>query len=246
MSLRLRLLPLVASAIPALAWADPRIAYVDEVRSFGGVDPGRARALVEAALARADLAAGFGDAPPCGGTAEVACLAERGRRAGAVIALRVTVAEVAGELVLGAMVVDLARRDTRREIIEGLDPVRPDDRFVALLRVAEPAARRRPRYAAWTFAVGAGALAVSGALVTGRALSLRSDFFTNHVAPNGDVFGISPRDARAAEDRARAWSLAGGLLLAGAGVAGVTATVLFVAGRDSEVRPAGIAIGGSL
>lgn len=222
------------------ALAGPSVAYVDEVAVFGGVDESRVRALVVATAARRGLSAQFA-APaklPCGDDSR--CLLERAQAIGARVGLRFTMVEVADGLVAAALIVDVDRHDTRRELLEGIDLVQPDPRLVAAL--PEGANTRRPRrLAAWSLAVGAGALAIGGAAAVWHSRELRDDFFSKHIAENGDVIGISPRDARASEQRAQRWSLAGGVLLVGAAAAGLGATMLFVTERGG-----GIAIGGTL
>lgn len=101
------------------------------------------------------------------------------------------------------------------------------------------------RVAAWSAAAVGVGLATAGVWSLVEARTRQNDFRTEHLDANGHVVGISPAAARQAETRARAWSIAGGLMLAGAGIAGVTATVLFVSDGD-QVRPGGLAISGSL
>lgn len=220
------------------AAAGPRLAYIDEVAVFGGAEEPRVRAFVDATVTRGGLRAQFAGTMkiPCGN--DPACLMDRTRAAGAVVGLRVTVAEIAGGFVAAVLIVDVDHRDTRREIVEGIDLARPDDRLVGALRVHADT-QRRPRYAAWSLAVGAGVLAIGGSVATWRARDLRSEFFANHVAPNGDVIGISPMEARAAEQRAQRWSLAGGILLVVAAASGLGATVLFVTEGGVGVAVAG-------
>lgn len=224
----------------ATATAAPRVGYVDEIAVFGGVEESHVRTLVEATMTRSGLRARFAEAAtqPCGNDSR--CLMDRTHAVGAAVGLRFTVAEVAGSLVAAVWIVDVEHRDTRRELLEGIDLVRPDARLLDALGVRDDAGRR-PRYAAWTLAVGAGALAIGGAVAMWQARDLRSEFFADHVAANGDVIGISPTDARAVEQRARRWSLAGGILLIGAAASGVGATVLFMTDRGG-----GVAVTGSL
>jgi hypothetical protein len=66
------------------------------------------------------------------------------------------------------------------------------------------------------------------------------EFFADHVDPAGNVHGISPSAAADHETTTRRWQLIGGLLLSGAGAAGITATVLFL--TDDE-RPSAVGVG---
>jgi hypothetical protein len=233
---------LVASAAPALA--EDRAAYVDEVVVAGGPGAGEARDRIAGAVRQAGLQVRFAAASvtPCG--EDPACLAVRGRAAGAVVALRVTIAEVAGEVIAAVLIVDVRRGTAERRLAQGVELADLDGGIAAALARHARAAPRR-RVAAWSLTGAAVLLAAGGAAATWRAHDLRDRFFADHVDANGDVFGISPAAARAAEVRARRWSLAGGLLLAGAASTGVAATVLFVRGGDGgEVRPAGLAVAG--
>ena len=101
------------------------------------------------------------------------------------------------------------------------------------------------RVAAWSSAAVGVGLATAGVWSLVEARARQNDFQTQHLDADGHVVGISPAAARQAESRARAWSIAGGLMMAGAGIAGITATVLFVSDGD-QVRPGGIAVSGSL
>jgi hypothetical protein len=229
---------------PAAAAAD-RVGYVDEIVVFGGPDAAAARDLVDSALQQAGLRARFAgaDTSPCG--EDVACLAARARAIGAPIALRVTVAEVAGEFVASVLIVNVGRHSTERHVEQGGELSALDAGLAAALAHASPEPAPRRRAVAWTLAGTAAALLVGGALATWKAHDLRDEFFAQHVDANGDIVGISPSDARAAERRARGWSIVGGLLLAGAAGTGIAATVLFVRDREGEPRPAGLAIGGT-
>ena len=124
--------------------AGTRAVYIDEVAVFGGADAARARALVAATVTRGGVRAQFAElaTEPCGN--DPACLMTRTRSAGAVIGLRFTVAEIAGTFVVGVLIVDLERRDTRREILEGIDLTRTDNRLVGALQL-RPDGQRPPR-----------------------------------------------------------------------------------------------------
>lgn len=110
--------------------------------------------------------------------------------------------------------------------------------------MARPAGKTR-RVAAWTLGATAAALALGGTYALLDARAQERAFLASHVDGGGNIIGISPADARAAEERARLWSLVGGVLLAGAGVSGVGATILFVTDSRAEPQPAGITIGGT-
>lgn len=227
--------------------AEDRGAFVDEVEVFGGIDRDAARDLVVAALARVGLRAHFADpgAPPCGD--QPACLADRAQTGGFAVAVRVTIAAVADEVVAAVLVVRAGRVPAHRQVAQAVSLDALDEELGAALAAAPgvvPEPERPRRRAAWVALGGAVLLGSGGALALWKAYDLRAEFLSNHVDDNGDVVGISPAGARAAEDRAQRWALAGDLLLAGAAAAGITATVLFVRGGDGEVRPAGIAVGG--
>lgn len=237
---RIGLAAIAVAAASATASADPPVAYVEIVVS-GGPDAMQGRQLADSLLRRAGLRATFADSGtvPCGDDA--ACLADRARSSGAVIAVRLTIADVAGRTVVSMVATD-AGHTIRREIAQDVDASRPDDRLAALLRDLVPTPRSRRRTVAWSLVGVTGALVIGGLAATWYAHDLRGDFFAEHVASNGDVFGISPAGARAEEARARRWSILGGVTLAGAAITGTTAVVLFVRGPSGESRPAGVAL----
>jgi hypothetical protein len=235
----------VLFATVAPARADEGTGYVDEIAAFGGVDIDLARELVVGALSRAGLRARFAAATvaPCGD--QPACLAERGRAAGARVAIRLTVAEVGDDVVASILIVQTRRGEAARHLEQGFELGGLEDRLAALLGSGPARRAPRRRIAAWSLVGATVLVGVAGAAATWMARDLRDDFFTDHVDANGDVVGLSPAAARAAEARARGWALAGGLLIAGAGATGLAATVLFVdGGGGGEARPAGVAVTG--
>jgi hypothetical protein len=214
---------------PALA-ASP--AYVDEVATHGRVAPAEAAAFVARVLRAAGLEplvapdARHGDAAPCG--RDAACLAGRGRRAGARLALRATVLELAGEISVSLYVVDTRTGSASEHARQGVDLRGVDDALAADLRGRFGAERgRRRRVAAWTFAGTAAALGTGGVLALLHARSIEDAFLADHVNAGGDVVGISPADAMAEERRARAWTLGGGLLIGGAVLSAAASAWLF-------------------
>lgn len=222
------------------AHAESSVAYVDEVAVVGGPDARRGREFVTSVIQRAGFRARFADAAemPCGD--DTACLANRARREGAQVALRFTIVEVGGRIAVAMLAVDPGR--TRREVAEDVDLSRPDDVLAAALGALAPEQRKPRRVAAWSLLAGSVALAAAGGLATWHAHALEARFFADHVDENGDVYGISPADARNAESHARRWSLVGGLGIAAAAVTGVGAGILFVRGDRGESRPAGVTV----
>jgi hypothetical protein len=231
----------VVLAAAGTATAGPAVAYVDEVIAAGGVDHARARTFAAASVRRGGLEPRFAepDTAPCGD--DGACLAERARIHGAAVALRLTIVEVGARVVV-SLLAGSARGDVRREVVPAAELERADDRIASALRELGPPPDRRSRAGALLLAGTAAALAIGGGAATWYAHDLQARFYADHVAPNGDVFGISPVDARAEERRARRWSLAGGLALGGAALAGTGAALLFVRGAGGEPRPAGLAV----
>ena len=234
-------LVVVVSATAVAAEPARQTAYVDEVVVAGGPDLVHGRAHARALLTRAGLRPQFADAEstPCGD--DGGCLAQRARAWSATIAVRLTIAEVGDQIMISMLVVD-PQGVVRREVVQQDGLASPDPRLTATLRELVPVPRARRSLAPWALVAASAGIALAGGVATWYAHDLRAEFFEQHVAPNGDVFGISPTDARAAERHARRWSVVGGVLLAGAALTGVTATVLFVRGAGEEVRPAGLAV----
>jgi hypothetical protein len=95
------------------------------------------------------------------------------------------------------------------------------------------------RVVAWATAGAAVLLAAGGAWALATSASRKDTFFAEHVNENGEIYGISPADAADHEATTRRWDLLGGLLLAGAGAAGITATVVFLSdGKHAEPEAA--------
>jgi hypothetical protein len=231
---------LALTAAPKLAAAEPPIAYVDEIVIAGGPEVDRAREFAAALVQRAGLRARFSESgnDPCGD--DPACLALRARRARAAVALRLAIADVGGRVTVALLAVDGAH--VRREIADDVDLGRADDGLAAAVRELLPAPRFvHRRLAAWSLLVTSAALAIGGGGAVWHAHDLKQQFFAAHVAANGDVYGISPAEARVEEARARRWSLLGGIALAGAGIAGVSATVMFIHEPDRS-RPVGLSV----
>lgn len=231
---------LVLAAAPNVAAAEPPIAYIDEIVVAGGPEPTRAREFAVALVERAGLRPRFAEpgTEPCGD--DPACLALRARREHAVVALRLAIADVAGQVTVALLAVDGAH--VRREIADDVDLGRANDGLAAAVRELLPAPRSsRHRVAAWSLLVASAGLAIGGGVAMWHARDLKQQFFDAHVADNGDVYGISPAEARAEEDRARRWSMLGGIGLAGAGIAGISATILFVR-EAGEPRPIGLSV----
>lgn len=231
-------------AAASTATAEPRaIAYVDEIVVVGGPDIMHARTFAAASVRRGGMEPRFADegAAPCGDDA--ACLAERARLFGASVALRLTIAEV-GDRVVVSMLASDARGATRREVVPSTVLHQADDRVASVLRdLAPPPPRRgRSRVAAWSLLGASAAFALGGGVATWYAHDLRSKFYAEHIADNGDVFGISPADARAEERHARQWSMIGGLSIGGAAIAGTGAAILFVRDSRGESIPAGVTL----
>lgn len=233
-------LSVVAGATPAAA-GPSTVAYVDEIVVAGGPDRMHARAFASASIRRAGMDPRFADegTAPCGDAGD--CLAERARMFGAAVALRLTVAEV-GDRVVVSMLVSDAHGRSRREVLPSTDLHHPDDRLASVLRELVPQAPERPRVGAWALVSASAVLALGGAAATWYAYDLRSRFYREHVAENGDVFGISPADARVEERHARQWSYIGAFALGGAAVAGTGAAIMFIRSSSGETRPAGVTV----
>jgi hypothetical protein len=232
----------VVLAAATTAAAEPRpVAYVDEIVVAGGPDLVHARTFAAASVRRGGMEPRFGDdgAAPCGD--DGLCLAERARTFGAAVALRLTIAQVGDRVIVSMLAAD-ARGSTRREVVPSGDLHRPDDRLAGVLSELAPTPRRRSRVAAWSLVGVSAALAIGGGLAMWYAHDQRAKFYAEHVAANGDVFGISPADARAEERSARQWSIIGGIALGGAAITGAAAAILFVPGASGETRPAGVAV----
>jgi hypothetical protein len=239
------LLPVAWLAAPAGAAAG-RNALVDSVEIYGDADAADVRGFVGRVVAGAGLAASFSrdGAAACG--PDTACLRRRASVAGAEIVLRVIVLDIAGQVSVELYAVRVADGQAWRHAASGVDLDAGDERLSTALAGglgARPSGRGR-RVAAWSLTGTAAGFALGGGLALYRAYALRRDFLDQHTDEMGDVVGISVSTAEQAEDRARRWALAGSLLLAGAGVTGVTATVLFITGPDERAEPAGLAIEG--
>lgn len=233
-------LSVVAGATPAAA-GPSAIAYVDEIVVAGGPDRMHAREFASASVRRAGMEPRFADegTAPCGDDAS--CLAERAQTFGAVVALRLTIAEVGDRAVVSMLVSD-GHGTVRREVVPATDLHRADDTIASVLRELAPPPTRRSRVAAWTLLGTSTVLALGGAAASWYAYDLRARFYREHVAENGDVFGISPADARAEERNARQWSYVGGFALGGAALAGTGAALLFIRTSSGETRPAGVTV----
>jgi hypothetical protein len=231
----------VLAAATTAAAGPSRLAYVDEIVVVGGPDPLLARTFAAECVRRGGMSPRFADegSAPCGD--DTACLTERARTFGAAVALRLTIADVGGRIV-ASMLASNERGTIRREVVPATDLHRGDDRLASVLRELAPAPPRRSRLAAWTLVGVSGALAMGGGLALWYAHDLRDQFYTDHVAPNGDVFGISPADARREERRARGWSFVGVFAVGGAAVVGGVAAILLVRTPSGETRPAGVAV----
>lgn len=231
---------LLVIATATTAAAGGPVAYIDEVVVAGGLDPIAARTFAAASVRRGGLEPRFADDSntPCGD--DGGCLAERARTFGAAVALRITIVEV-GDRVVASMLVSDPRGTTRREVVPAAELQNADATLAHALRDLAPRPRRRSRVAAWSLAGVSMALAIGGGAALWHAREQRAKFYADHVAPNGDVFGISPADARAEERRARQWSFVGGFTLGGAALAAAGTTILFVRGAG-ETRPAGVLV----
>lgn len=233
----------VVLATATTAAAEPRaVAYVDEIVVAGGPEIADARTFAAASVRRAGMDPRFADesAAPCGDDGQ--CLADRARTLGAAVAIRLTIAEV-GDRVVVSMLASDAHGVSRREVVPSTDLHQADDRVASVLRdLAPPPPRARSRLAAWSVLGASAALAIGGGIATWYAHDLRAKFYAEHVAENGDVFGISPADARAEERAARQWSMVGGIAFGGAAIAGIGATILFLRDSSGESRPAGVSV----
>lgn len=233
---------LVVLAAATTAGAEPRaIAYVDEIVVAGGPDLMHARTFAAASIRRSGMEPRFADeiASPCGD--DGACLADRARTFGASVALRLTIVQV-GDRVVVSMLASDARGQARREVVPSADLHQPDDRIAGVLHDLRPQLPRRSRVAAWSLVGVSAMLAIGGGLAMWRGHDQRTTFYAEHIAANGDVFGISPADARAEERSARQWSIVGGVAVGGAALAGGGAAILFLRGADGEARPAGVSV----
>lgn len=215
------------------------VAYVDEIVVAGGPDPAQARTFVTLVIEHAGMRPIFVSegGTPCGDAPS--CLASRARARNAQVGLRLTVADVGGRIVVAMLASN--GRDTRREIAEEVALDQPADTLAMSLRELAPPPRRS-RVAAWVVAGTSVGLALGGLAAGWHARDLRDEFFAEHVASNGDVYGISPEGARAEERRAQRWSIIGGLAFGAAIFSGTAATILFVRSTGGEARPAGFAV----
>ena len=230
----------IASSLVAVpAAADSPAGYIDEVANYTSASDEDLRRQVEAAVSRAGYAPTFAaaDRAPCE-PGDTSCLGQRARAAGAVIAVRTTWVEVAGELSVAVEVVDARRQRASQHKIRRGDFEAAANLVAAFLseekvRFASGGSSNR---AAWSLAGVSVALAVGGGASTLHAWRSRGAFFRDHIDDGGDIVGISPGDARSAETRARVWSVAGAALLAGAAASGLTAGVMFARdGSDGSV-----------
>lgn len=240
-------LAVVTSSPRPAAAGSARLAYVDQVEVFGGPAASEGRSFVATVLRQAGLGATFAgpDETPCG--EDAGCLAERAQKIGADVSLRATVALIAGQTSVGLFVVRASGsvwRYQKRDVDLGAG-----DPEVAAALASSPLLARDEEggapVAAWSL-TGAGLVLVAGgAVAIWRAFDLRDQFLREHVDDGGDVVGLSPAGARAAEKRARRFALAGSLLVGAGAAAGLGAGILFV--RDSgerSPRPAGLVVEG--
>lgn len=236
----------LATATSTVVRADEqKPAYVDEVANYTSLQEGELRETLRDALARADYRAEFANPkrPPCA-EEDRACVAKRAETRGAAIGLRATWVELAGEI---SVVLDTVapRGGAARHVVSGVGktPSRDLATVIASIEIESDEGMSGRRVAAWSLGGASLAFAAGGAAASLRAWQKRRTFFDEHVDDRGNVVGISPSRAKAAEDRARAWAVAGTILLAGAAVSGVTAGVLFVEG-GSEGDSTGVIVGG--
>jgi hypothetical protein len=217
-------------------------AHVDEVSNYSRASDHEVDALVREALREAGYVPleNVGDAAPCA-AGESFCLAERARARNADVAVRATWVEVATEVSLALDVVRARDGQVASYVVRRANPTAAATVVGSLLAADRERGSSLGRTAvAWTLAGTSAALLIGGGASSWRAWQQRRAFFSAHVDEEGDVVGISPAAARAAESRARAWSVAGAALLAGAAASGITATVMFSrSGSDG-----GLAVGG--
>jgi hypothetical protein len=217
-------------------------AYVDEVANYTRASDHEVDERFRDALREAGYVplANVGNASPCA-AGDTFCLAERARARGADVAVRATWVEVATEISLALEVVSARDGQVASYIVRRADPTAAATVVAGLLAADRDRISSRGSAAvAWTLAGTSAALLLGGGASSWRAWHQRREFFAAHVDEGGDVVGISPADARAAERRARAWSVAGAALLAGAAASGITATVMFT--RSSS--DGAVAVGG--
>jgi hypothetical protein len=212
-------------------------AYIDEVANYTRASDDEVDELLREALREAGYTAlaNVGNAAPCA-AGDTFCLAERARARGADVAVRATWVEVATEVSLALEVVRARDAQVASYVVRRGNPEAAATIVGGLLAADRDRGPSGRTTVAWTLAGTSAALLVGGGASALRAWQQRRAFFSAHLNDDGDVVGISPPDARAAESRARAWSVAGVALLAGAAVSGVTATIMLTrSGSDGSV-----------
>lgn len=254
MTVRATLFPCLAviSAMcpPALASANARVVYVDSMQVHGRVEQQEARAFLVRVLGGLGYTPKFAESIETGKTdcaGSLDCLRRRAESVDATMALRATFLELAGTVSI--LVVVLHVDEGKRVVHErtGID-LGAGDRSLAMALQRDFYIERHdsgPRTRTWVsiaLAGGAVALAVAGGLSLGHADTIEKRFFTEHVDNQGRVHGISVRDATAQETRARTFTALGWGLVAAAGVAGVTATVVYL-GDDGARGSRSVSVG---
>jgi hypothetical protein len=224
------------------------VAYLDEVAVHGGVTPDDARSFVHRLLGSAGYTVAFvaADRPACAG--DPACLSERGKRAGAVLAGAATFLVLAGDTVVVLTLVDVATGRSASHTRPGVALGQGDPELLrwVLVTFGPAPSDTRGKPLAWTMASAGVALAVAGGLALVHADAVENDFHARHVNDRGQVHSISRVEAEAWERRAKTWAAAGWISVGLAGGSGIAATLLFLDGDDSRPRtPTGVAIGGS-
>jgi hypothetical protein len=234
---------LAALLVPASGFGDAKpAAYVDEVANYTGASDHDVDELLREALREAGYVplANVGNAAPCS-AGETFCLAERARARGAEVAVRAIWVEVATDISLALEVVSARNGQVASYIVRRADPTAAATVVGSLLAADRDHGSSGGSTAiAWTLAGTSAALLLGGGASSWRAWQQRRTFFAAHVDEGGDVVGISPADARAAERQAHAWSVAGAALLAGAAASGITATVMFTRSSSESA----VAVGG--
>jgi hypothetical protein len=217
-------------------------AYVDEVANYTRASDHEVDERLREALREAGYVplANIGNAAPCA-AGETSCLAERARARGADVAVRAIWVEVATEVSLALEVVRTRDLQVANYVVRRADPTAAATVVGSLLAAdRDRGSSRGGTTVAWTLAGTSAALLIGGGASSLRAWQKRREFFAAHIDESGNIVGISPADARAAEGRARAWSLAGAALLAGAAASGVTATFMLTQGGSDG----GVVVGG--
>lgn len=222
-------------------------ALIEHLGIFGEIDEHAARAHLERTLERAGYRPIQAD--QAGLECWPGCTPAAMRAAGATVVVEATYLGLAEELSLAIRIRDLERGAEWRVMVArlSLDDHGVSDDLARVLRAPESALdadahQSQRRVPAWALLAGSAVLLAGGSTAIWHAYAQRREFYERFVDPSGAIVGISPSAARAREQRANRWLLAG-ILASSAGVlAGAGSAVLFFSGDNG--RSAGIVVTG--